>query len=74
MNTELVPTAENPDVRRILSDKPGVDQNIAFHALSATKNSVCFISALLVIQLHFSPDIFQHQVTCVTSSDSDFPV
>lgn len=60
-------SSENPELRRVLSFKLGVDQNIALCACSLPE-----IFARRFIELHFFfPILFKHKVACDMNTELD---
>ena len=67
LDTEVkVPCAENPELSKVLSFKPGVGQSIASHASPAARHSTLLIFTFLVHSLNFfflqilPPLFYQH--------------
>ena len=59
-------SAENPQLCKVLSFKPGVGQNISLHASpTIRKCAQC-------IQLHFFPIFSKHEVMYVVNGESAF--
>ena len=65
-----VPSVENRELSLVLSSKPTAGQNITLHASPIDRKSVFVIFAFKLVHLHF-PDLFQHKVVCVMTSESD---
>lgn len=73
VNVEIkVPSAEPPELSKVLSSKCGVGQNVPLRVSPTACNSLFLISALRVHSSTFSQILFQHKTTCDTESETDF--
>ena len=57
-----VPSAENPELSQVSTVKPGVDQNIASHALPAAMNYIFEFLPLWLVKFLFCPILFNRKV------------